>query len=134
VLVRRDQFVGQWSCGRFGLEYRLVSSVVVMNVHVDVARAVMKVPLLRNTKRDHAIIAEDDFGVAYCAIPTPAALIPSRFLVDPSLDLGAVDNFGAFAKRFANRPYHFDLSHPHGKSVRGSCRRLATHEKQSHKD
>jgi len=105
-----------------------------MNVHVDFAGAVMKVALVRNTKRDYATAAENDLGVADCAIPTPATLIPSRFFVDPSLDLDAVDNFGAFAKRFAHSPHDFGLSHPYGKSIGGSCCRLATHEKQSNKN
>ena len=99
---------------------------VAADINVDVAGCSVNMSLFGNTKRDDAAISENNFGITDSAIPTPAALVPSRFFVNPCFDRDTVLLFGALAERFPYRSQNVSLRHSYRNAISRLRSGLAT--------
>jgi hypothetical protein len=67
----------------------------------------------------YASIPKDNSGVTHGAVPTPAALIPSRLFVNPLLDRDTVLDPRTLTVRRSNSANDLNLAHPYRNSIGG---------------
>ena len=93
------------------------------DIYVDCRahRVLVEMVLSIDAEGDYATIAEENSGIAHSAIPTPAALIPSRLFVYPFFERDAVALFSSLAEGRADSAQHFLLGHPN-RDARGRLR------------
>jgi hypothetical protein len=90
----------------------------------------MKMVLARYAVRDDLAVPENDCRIANRSVPTPAALIPSCFLVNPFFHYNAVGDLGALTEWFAYCSNHFRLRHTNRNLVRSAGSGLASVEEE----
>jgi hypothetical protein len=88
----------------------------------------MKMPLCRDAVRNYAAVPKDNSRVTHGPIPTPAALIPGRFLVNPLFDRDAIALFSTLAEGRANRAQHLCVRHAYCDAIGRLRRGLASRQ------